>query len=377
MSGWRCRRATRSATAALVSAAPASSSTPADGRPASLRLEDGALEFPGTFEQPGSTSSATGARCAGASTASASRSSCPSSASPMPMPKARPTCAGRPPTPAAMRGRALPGRLELDATLSRADGTRYTATRRWAWGPRRATTCAMRSGAATPVRRASGSVATCANSPSASRAAASSACAPAEGVELDYVPALRQADLGRPGRRWEPDRRRTADRRQLAGHPGPGPGRGPAQLRASQVEARIPDLAHSPVLQIKGASPGRRPTRWPSSTARRCWASPGMRWSRPASAARPRSSSSSTCRCITWTPRRSRAWCSSGQRHAVHARYAAAGRHAGSLRFSEQGFNVPQAHTAARRRAGVPGAWRPAGNSPVSLRSQGSAARLA
>ncbi len=152
----------------------------------------------------------------------------------------------------------FPGWLELDATLSRADGTRVhrylplgvnaearhyvrDAVRR---GQSRSAQFKVRGDLADfPFSRpGSGEF---------------SVRASLSGVELDYVPAMRNAD-GQPA--WpalsQVDGELQIDGNSLAIVKGRAQVAELPQLRASQVEARIPDLAHAPQLQIKGQIAG-------------------------------------------------------------------------------------------------------------------------
>lgn len=152
----------------------------------------------------------------------------------------------------------FPGRLELDATLSRADGTRVH--RYLPLGvnaeARHYVRDAIRRGQSRSAQfKVRGDLADFPFSRPGS--GEFSVRASVSGVELDYVPAMRNTD-GRPA--WpalnQVDGELQIDGNSLAIVQGRAQLAELPQLRASQVEARIPDLAHSPQLQIKGQIAG-------------------------------------------------------------------------------------------------------------------------
>lgn len=155
-------------------------------------------------------------------------------------------------------GSRFPGQLELDATLSRANGARVHRYLPLGVGAeaRHYVRDAVRRGQASSARfRVRGDLW---DFPFAQPGSGEfSVRASLNGVELDYVPALRNGE-GEPA--WpalsQVDGELQIDGNSLAILKGRAQVDGIPQLRASQVEARIPDLAHSPVLQIKGRIAG-------------------------------------------------------------------------------------------------------------------------
>lgn len=229
------------------------------GGQASLRLERGALDFPGFFEQARLEFDRLQTELQWAIDGDSIKVEVPqlsfANADAEGQAKGRWQTSDR---PGSMPRSRFPGRLELDATLSRADGTRVhrylplgvnaearhyvrDAVRR---GQSRSAQFKVRGDLADfPFSRpGSGEF---------------SVRASLSGVELDYVPALRNAE-GRPA--WpalsQVDGELQIDGNSLAILQGRAQVAELPQLHASQVEARIPDLAHSPQLQIKGQIAG-------------------------------------------------------------------------------------------------------------------------
>ena len=229
------------------------------GGQASLRLEDGALEFPGLFEQP---------RIDFRRLQGALRWQVDGERISVELPQlsfanadAEGQASGRWQTSDPGRdasGGRFPGRLELDATLSRANGARVHRYLPLVVGmeARHYVRDAVRRGHASSARfRIRGELREFPfDKPGSGEF---SVRASLGGVDLDYVPALRQAD-GTPA--WpalgQIDAELRIDGNSLAILKGRAQVDGIPQLRASQVEARIPDLAHSPVLQIRGRIAG-------------------------------------------------------------------------------------------------------------------------
>ncbi len=155
-------------------------------------------------------------------------------------------------------GRRFPGQLELDATLSRADGTRVHRYLPLGVGSeaRHYVRDAIKRGRSNDARfRVKGDLWDFPFSQPGS--GEFSVRASLSGVELDYVPALRNGE-GRPA--WpalsQAEGELRIDGNSLAIVKGRTEVEGLPLLRASQVEARIPDLAHAPQLQIKGQIAG-------------------------------------------------------------------------------------------------------------------------
>lgn len=155
-------------------------------------------------------------------------------------------------------GRRFPGQLELDATLSRADGTRVHRYLPLGIGAeaRHYVRDAIKRGQSRAAQfRVKGDLWDFPFSQPGS--GEFSVRASLSGVELDYVPALRNTE-GRPV--WpalsQAEGELRIDGNSLAILKGRAQVAGLPLLRASQVEARIPDLAHAPQLQIKGQIAG-------------------------------------------------------------------------------------------------------------------------
>lgn len=155
-------------------------------------------------------------------------------------------------------GRRFPGQLELDANLSRADGTRVHRYLPLGVGSeaRHYVRDAIRRGRSNSAQfRVKGDLWDFPFSLPGS--GEFSVRASLSGVELDYVPALRNRE-GRPA--WpalsQIDAELQIDGNSLAIVKGRAQVIDLPLLRASQVEARIPDLAHAPQLQIKGQIAG-------------------------------------------------------------------------------------------------------------------------
>ncbi len=230
------------------------------GGQASLKLEDGALEFPGIFEQP---------RLDFRRLQGALRWRIDGERIEVELPQlgfsnadaeGQATVRWQTSEPGrdGQAGR-FPGRLELDARLSRADGTRVHRYLPLGVGDeaRHYVRDAVRRGHASSARfKVRGELR---DFPFGKPGSGEfSVRASLSGVELDYVPALRQTD-GRPA--WpalsQIDAELQIDGNSLAIVKGRAQVDGIPQLRASQVEARIPDLAHdAPVLQIRGRIAG-------------------------------------------------------------------------------------------------------------------------
>ncbi len=225
------------------------------GGQASLKLADGALEFPGIFEQP---------RLAFDRLQGALRWRIDGERIAVDLPElsfanadAEGQASARWQT-ADAGGDAdrFPGRLELDATLSRADGTSVHRYLPLDVGneARHYVRDAVRRGHASSARfRVRGDLREFPfDKPGSGEF---SVRASLSGVELDYVPALRQAD-GSPA--WpalsQIDAELQIDGNALAILKGRAQVEG-LQLRATQVEARIPDLSR-PLLQIRGRIAG-------------------------------------------------------------------------------------------------------------------------
>ena len=229
------------------------------GGQASLQLERGTLDFPGLFEQPRLDFDRlqTGLEW----TVAGDRIQVEVPQLSFANADAEGQARGRWQTsdPAASPSHSrFPGRLELDATLSRADGTRVH--RYLPLGvnaeARHYVRDAVRRGHSRSARfKVSGDLADFPFSRPGS--GEFSVRASLSGVELDYVPAMRTAE-GRPA--WPAlspiDAELQIDGNSLAIVKGRAQLAELPQLRASQVEARIPDLTHAPQLQIKGQIAG-------------------------------------------------------------------------------------------------------------------------
>ncbi len=229
------------------------------GGQASLQLEQGALDFPGLFEQSrlefDRLQTALQWKVDGASIAVEVPQLSFANADAEGQAKGRWQTSDPARSPAHSR---FPGRLELDATLSRADGTRVH--RYLPLGvnaeARHYVRDAIRRGHSRSAQfKVRGDLAEFPFSRPGS--GEFSVRAKLSGVELDYVPAMRNAD-DRPA--WpaldQVDGVLQIDGNSLAIVQGRAQVAGLPQLRASQVEARIPDLAHAPQLQIKGQIAG-------------------------------------------------------------------------------------------------------------------------
>jgi uncharacterized protein (TIGR02099 family) len=229
------------------------------GGQASLQLEQGALEFPGVFEQP---------RLDFDRLRGALRWRVDGERIEVDLPQLRFSNADAE-GQASLRwqttdprrsasGSRFPGRLELDATLSRANGARVHRYLPLEVGTeaRHYVRDAVRRGQASSARfRVRGDLWDFPfDKPGSGEF---SVRASLTGVELDYVPALR-ASAGQPA--WpalsQVDGELQINGNSLAIVRGRAQIDGLPQLKASQVEARIPDLAHSPVLQIRGRIAG-------------------------------------------------------------------------------------------------------------------------
>ncbi|MEO0003490.1 MAG: hypothetical protein RLZZ22_1182 [Pseudomonadota bacterium] len=229
------------------------------GGQASLRLERGALDFPGVFEQSRLDFDRLRTELQWTIDGDSIAVEVPqlSFANADAEGQARGRWQSSDPAGSPARSR-FPGRLELDATLSRADGTRVH--RYLPLGvsaeARHYVRDAVRRGQSRSARfKVRGDLADFPFSRPGS--GEFSVRASLSGVELDYVPALRNG-AGRPA--WpalsQVEGELRIDGNSLAILQGQAQVAELPQLRASQVEARIPDLAHAPQLQIQGQIAG-------------------------------------------------------------------------------------------------------------------------
>ncbi|MCX7251803.1 MAG: YhdP family protein, partial [Burkholderiales bacterium] len=233
------------------------------GGQASLLLERGALDFPGLFEQPRLEFDRLQTELQWTVDGDSIKVEVPqlSFANADAAGQAKGRWQTRDPaggTVNHMTRSRFPGRLELDATLSRADGTRVH--RYLPLGvnaeARHYVRDAIRHGQSHSAQfKVRGDLADFPFSRPGS--GEFSVRASVSGVELDYVPAMRNAD-GRAA--WpalsQVDGELQIDGNSLAIVKGRAQVAELPQLRANQVEARIPDLAHAPQLQIKGQIAG-------------------------------------------------------------------------------------------------------------------------
>lgn len=233
------------------------------GGRASLQLERGALDFPGLFEQPRLDFDRLQSELKWTIAGDSIQVEVPqlSFANADAEGQARGRWQTSDPAGSPLGGQPpsrFPGQLELDASLSRADGTRVH--RYLPLGvnaeARHYVRDAVRRGQSRSARfKVSGDLADFPFSRPGS--GEFSVRASLSGVELDYVPAMRN-DQGRPA--WpalsQIDAELQIDGNSLAIVKGRAQLAELPQLRASQVEARIPDLAHAPQLQIKGQIAG-------------------------------------------------------------------------------------------------------------------------
>ncbi len=348
------------------------------GGQASLRLDDGVLEFPGTFEQP---------RLDFQRLQGALRWRVDGERIEVELPQlsfANADAEGQ----ASLRwqtadpgrdgaGRRFPGRLDLDATLSRADGTRVHRYLPLGVGTeaRHYVRDAIRRGHASSARfRVRGDLR---EFPFGKPGSGEfSVRASLSGVELDYVPALRQAD-GEPA--WpalgQIDAELQIDGNSLAILKGRAQVEGLPQLRASQVEARIPDLAHSPVLQIKGriAGPAADALAFVNRSPLLGITGHALEQARISGQTQVQLQFDMPLHHVDATKVEGLVqFPGNDMQFTPDTPLLAATR--GSLRFSEQGFSVPQARTQLLGGELVFQGGMAAGrNSPVSLRGQGSA----
>ena len=352
------------------------------GGQASLQLEHGALDFPGLFEQPrldfdrlqtelqwtvagdSIQVEVPQLRFANADAEGQARgrwqTSDPAGSPPSGQPHSR-----------------FPGRLELDATLSRADGTRVH--RYLPLGvnaeARHYVRDAVRHGHSRSARfKVRGDLADFPFSRPGS--GEFSVQASLSGVELDYVPAMRNAE-GRPA--WpalsQIDAELQIDGNSLAIVKGRAQLAELPQLRASQVEARIPDLTHAPQLQIKGQIAGpaadalafvnRSPLRGMTAGALEQARIDGQTQVQLRLELPLEQIEASRVEGLVQFP---------GNDMQFTPETPTLASTSGSLRFSEQGFNVPQARTQLLGGELVfQGGMAPGKGGVVSFSGQGSA----